>query len=598
MGDTFRLAMQLTMIDLLSGVASRVKSNIQQLGAAGKQVGKDFEQFERNATRGLKAIAVAGYTINKIKPGVAAAADLQESLIDVRMSLMRSGKDAATLGLELKQVRDTAVDLQKITPFSAQDVVGVQKELLNSGLEFQDVVGKGAARAAMTLATITKNAPEAAAAAMLNVGIPYHLKSNEYGQVSDVIQRHVMSGRMKLPDMNAALPYLAPVAKSFKVPWQDMLTALAVLGEQGQIGSMAGTHLKDFYERLTGASRISRRVMTAVNQDLVGKGKAPLQFWDAAGELKPTYELIKNMRSSLGSYNTHQKMFILSKIFGEQAGLGALALMSEGTGSWEFIKAKVEEVAGAEEKMTERLKGFNASVTALGGTSKTTLATLFDPALDSLTMMVKLANDVVDSVGKTAGEHPKVTATFNAMLGVGAAAAGGYGIYKLAKAGFYGGKVLKGLRGLPGFSLASGVAEGKAVQAATGVNPVFVTNWPATFGAASAVTSAGSIVTGMGGRTALAAGLATGGLVGSIVAAPFISKYLSDSARENGWGSQTIRRGSKEYDVMGIGGAKRPINLSIQIDSQGRVLSSSDDLSSHINTVKRGAFFDGLLTSH
>ena len=159
MGDTFKLAMQLTMIDMLSGVASQAKNRILQLGEAGKQIAKDFDLMERHATRGLKAIAVANYTVNKMKPGVAAAADLQDSMIDVRMSLLRSGKDAATLNKELGQVRKTAIDLQKLTPFSAVDVVHQEKELLNSGLEFKDVVGNGAARAAMLLATITKTAP-------------------------------------------------------------------------------------------------------------------------------------------------------------------------------------------------------------------------------------------------------------------------------------------------------------------------------------------------------------------------------------------------------------------------------------------------------
>ena len=76
---------------------------------------------------------------------------------------------------------------------------------------------------------------------MLSIGIPYHLKASEYGDVADVIQKHVMSGRMKLPDLNAALPFIAPVAKNFKVPWDDMLTGLAVPGEQGQLG-LSFTH--------------------------------------------------------------------------------------------------------------------------------------------------------------------------------------------------------------------------------------------------------------------------------------------------------------------------------------------------------------------
>ncbi|MDA8428481.1 MAG: phage tail tape measure protein [Geobacteraceae bacterium] len=594
MNDSFKLAMQLTMIDMLSGVAQVAKRNILAMGSAGKEVQRDFDLMTHHIGRGLKSIAVANYGFEKIRPGIAAAADLQENLIDVRMSLMRSGQAASTLGKELAQVRSTAVDLQKITPFSASDVVQVQKELLNSGLEFDSVIGKGATRAAMMLATITKEAPSAAAAAMLNIGIPYHLKSSEYGDVADVIQKHVMSGRMKLPDLNAALPYVAPVAKQFKVPWDDLLTGMAVLGEQGQLGSMAGTHLKDFYSRLTGSSRISRRIMGAVNRDLVGKGHAPLEFWDKKGEMLPTQQLIKNLRSSMGNYNTKQRMFILEKIFGEQGGLAAMGLMSEGTGSWEFVKKKVLDVAGAEEKMTERLKGFNASLTALKGTSTTSLASLFNPMLSPLTQAADLMNTLVAGAGKLADAHPAVTAVGNGIIGTAIVSAGAYGAYNLIKGGAAGARVLKGLRGFGGSAL--GIAEGKAVQAATGVQPVFVTNWPG--GALPGVVESAGVTGASLAAKALPWAAIAGGSAAAIALAGIpISRSISHAARENGWGTQTILHNSREYDVMGISGRKNTknnIHIDMKIDGNGRVISSTDNMDTSIKTMPRGSFFAGI----
>ena len=637
--------MQLTMIDLLSGVVGRAKTSILSLGDAGKTVKKDFDDMTRNITSGLKAIAIAGYALHKIKPGVAAAADLQESLIEVRMSLMRSGKDASTLGDELKQVRDTAVDLQKITPFSAQDVVSVQKELMNSGLEFQDVVGKGAARAAMMLATITKQAPETAASAMLGVGIPYHLKGNEYGEVADVIQKHVMSGRMKLPQLTEALPYINTVAKNFKLPWHDMLTGLAVLGEQSILGSHAGTSLADFYERLVGTSRISRRALAGINQELRQKGKAPLKFWDDKGELKPTLELIKTLRSSLGSFDTHKKMYYLEKIFGKEGGRGALGLMSEGAGSWEFVKQKLNEVAGAEEKMTERLKGFNASLTALGGTSKTTLATLFDPMLNPLSLIAQTLNDVVGNIGLLADQKPIVATIFSGVVAGTAVTAGVLGLAKLATGAVSGLAVLRGLRGIPGFSLAAGVAEGKALQAATGVNSVFVVNWPASLGGAGSTAASIAEAAAAGGAAGGVAGGAAGAVASAISAASAISipviaasamayfsrktgEYLAtDEAKwrsipdlkklrmqhmvlgggPNSFQVQAIDNELKKWgqdpgiwqrtlDAQGQGAVKNDIQLYLNIDSSGLVTSRTNHMDTTINTMKRGSFFEALMS--
>lgn len=541
----------------------------------------------RNITAGLKSIAVAGYALHKIKPGVAAAADLQEAMIDVRMNLMRSGKDASVLGRELAQVRSTAIDLQKITPFSSTDMVRVQNEMLSSGIEYQDVVGKGAARAASILATITKTSAESATGVMLGIGVPYQLKGQEYNQVGDMIQRHVMSGRMKMPQLEAALPYAAPYTKAFGVPWEDMLTGLAVLGEQGDLGSMAGTGIKDFYQRLTGASRISRRVMASVNQNLKGKGQAPLEFWDQKGEMLPTYDIIKNLRSSMGNFNRKQRMFILEKIFGEQGGLAALNLMSTGTGSWEFVKQKVLEVASAEDKMTERLKGFSANVTALGGTAKSTLATLFDPMLEPMTSVLKMLNEMVGKIGELADKHPVVANAASGVATATVATAIGYGGFKLIQGLFSGKKVLDALGGLKGaksfLTTGLGIAEGKAVQAATGVTPVFVTNWPANLGAGSAAETMKDMAEG-GIMARIGSGLIKGGAaLGVGFAAYEIGSLLEEKFIKG-------RIGEWLYDKI-HGGDKQAINLSVHIDSQGRVSSFSDDLKTSINPVKRGRFF-------
>lgn len=570
----------------------------------------------RHIGAGLKSIAVANYGVKKIRDNLGPAADLQESMIDVRMSLMRSGKDAATLDRELKAVRDTAVDLQKLTPFSAMDVVRAERELLNSGLEFRDVVGKGAARAALTLATITSSSTEAATDAMLNVGIPYHLKSNQYGEVADVIQRHVMSGRMKLPDLNAALPYVAPVAKAMHEPWEDMLTGLAVLGEQGHLGSTGGTYLKDFYERLTTSSRIARRYMHAANQELIREGKAPLEFWDKHGEKLPTHRIIQNLRASIGTLNTHTKTALLQKIFGEQGGLGALGLMNEGAGSWEFIKEKMPQLASSEDKLAERLKGLNTSLTSLVGTHKTALANLFDPMLKPLTKAVQLTNELVDGVGKLAANHPKVTAAGDLLLASGVAAVGGYGLYRLGGGLAAGRRVLGKVGGLRGLlSTGLGVAEGKALEKAAGVTPVFVTNWPAGFGggaAATAAQTAAETVAASAGASRLAKllpWLRRGGVVAGSLAMSAPVEVIGAGMAGYAAGSYLEKRfikgaiGEALYDFMhgeerhepGRTPQKNDIKIDLTVDSQGRVIGRTNDLNTQVDLRKRGAFFDDAL---
>ena len=113
MSNIMTVALQFTAIDVVSGIAARVSRSIANLGASSQKVKHDFDEMTRHITTGLKAIAASAYLVNKIRPGITAAGDLQEAMIDVRMNLMESGKNAQTLSAELADIRRTAVDVAR-----------------------------------------------------------------------------------------------------------------------------------------------------------------------------------------------------------------------------------------------------------------------------------------------------------------------------------------------------------------------------------------------------------------------------------------------------------------------------------------------------
>jgi TP901 family phage tail tape measure protein len=585
--NEFKLAMQLTMVDMLSGAAQVAKRNILAMGAAGKEVARDFDLMTAHITRGLKAVAVANYSINKLKPGVAAAADMQEATLDVKMNLMESGQNAGELARQLATVRATAVDIQKQMPFGAQEVMGIENVLLKAGLGMGDVTAKGgAAWAAAALATISKEAPQAMGEGLIAMASPFNLKGGQFGEIADFLQRVDQASVTTIPELVEGMKYVSGTAANMKVSWKETLLAMGAMSQQGLKGSMAGTSLNDFLIRMVGTSRIERRVLAALNAELRGKGKAPLEFFDKGGRLKTLPAIIANLRTSLDGLTDQKRMFVLQKIFGEQGARAAFALIHQGAGSWEEVAAGAAKAADMQGKLNTRLEGFNANLKSLAGTSKTTAASIFNPWLEPLNAITKGANEAVAAVGKFADNHPKAADAANGIIAAGLATVAGYGVYNLAKGGIAGARVLKGLKGFGGSAL--GIAEGKAVQAATGVTPVFVTNWPSTFGGVGAVANAGGIAVGAA-RNYLP-WLAGGATFAAAAGVP-ISMAISDAARQNGWASKTWSRSDREYEVMGIGGKKRDINLSLQIDGQGRVTSGSDDMGTRINTMKRGSFF-------
>jgi len=592
MSDALKIAIQITAIDMLSGVVKRVRDSVLSLGGASNQVKKDFDDMNRHITAGLKSVAVSAYALNKVKPGVTVAGDLQEAMIDVRLNLMESGKAAKALDDELAKVRSTAIDVSKVAPFSAQEVVGIENTFLKAGLSLKDVTAQGgAAWAATALATISKEAPAAIADAMVTMATPFNVKGGQFGELADWIQKVDAASVTTIPELMEGMKYVAGTAAVMKVSWQDTIRALGVVAQSGLRGSMGGTALNDFLIRLNGTSRETRRIMKELNEYLAGKGGSKVEFFDKAGKLKPVTTIINDLRQAMSKLNDRQKMFVTEKIFGEQGARAALALIKEGEGSWEKIGEQIKNAASIQDKMNERLKGFNANLKALGGTSKTTIATLFDPLLAPLSKVAAYLNDIVANIGKIAEERPTVAKAVSYGAAGIAAGAGLYGAYRLIRGGFSGLSVLKGLGGT-----AAGIAGGLAVQAATGVTPVFVTNWPA--GGIPTVTTPTETLKKIGGKAipalrwlASGTGALTTGLAGAAVVGGGTGLYSAYDALTGGSGKNWISEspiwngwyGEKIYELLNSQQKEKPevknnINLNIKIDKEGRIFTYTDDL--------------------
>jgi len=160
----------------------------------------------------------------------------------------------------------------------------------------------------------------------------------------------------------------------------------------------------------------------------------------------------------------------------------------------------------------------------------------------------------------------------------------------------YGNKAIGGLANKllrSGGSLSLGVAEGKALEAAAGVTPVFITNWPATLG--GLVPQTGPIP-----KTATAG---YGAAAVNLLKKPGLAAIAGVIA---GWGGSKLDKllgGTGDYLEPGTfpgesgprhNQVKNDIKIDIQIDDRGRVITKTTGMNNSVNTMKRGSFFDAI----
>lgn len=481
MSDALNLAMTITAADMFSGVLRRFRDRVTGAGEAAKKVQKDYDRMVTSIDRGVKALAVTGYIAAKMRPGITAAAELQGEMIGVRAELSGANTDAAELAKNMAEVKKTAFGVQAVTPFDIGQIVALEKELIKAGAKIQDVVGdKGAAAAASALATYEKMEPVMAGEALIGIGTPFKIAADGYADLADKISRAASASTVGAQDIAMSAKYAAGPLADMARSKDEMLALVAMMAQVGVRGEMAGTSLKNFFLQ-------------------AAKSKA---LTTANGDLKSTADIIETLRRRTDGMGTAERSSFLTKIFGEQGLPVALAMLNQGKGSFEEIVVAMREALPLSEKLKLQMEGFSRQVTSLGGTGKSAMAILFEPALAPLTALIAKTNEWTAALGKAGMENENIGKAVSYGAGGTALAVGAYGIFKLLQGGGSGLKMLQGLKDAG--STAGGVAAGKALEAAAGVSPVFVVNWP------------GSGVAGVGGAGEAAAGAGAATVAGKV----------------------------------------------------------------------------------
>lgn len=489
------VAIQFTIIDMLSRGVDAIKGRMKGLAAANADVQASFDKMAKMG----KYAAIAGIGTRAIykglKPAISAAGDLQAELRGTEAELKGGAKNAADLAAKLEKVKGTAFAVQAWTPFDEGQIVALEKQLLKSGAKISQVIGKqGAAAASAALATYSDLDPVAMGKNLIGIGTPFKLQADQFMGLADQISRAASASTLGPEELAETAKYAAPAMAQLNRSIHEMLVLSALLAKRGLGGTMSGTGLRQFF-------------------NAAAKVKA---FRDAAGNLKPLAAITEILEKRLSKLGEAEKLAILTKIFDVRGAPVAMALMAQGEQSYASVEAAMKESIPLQEKLNIAMEGFNKQWTALKGTSRSTVASLYQPALVPLTALLKGTNALMTMLGTASQKHNSLNRAVSGMSLGGLALGGAATIGLTGAALWYGKKVLKGVGGFKGLfssagNAAAGIVTGKAVEAATGVKPVFVTNWPAGFGGGVAGTAGAaaegaigaSVLKKMGGATLL-----------------------------------------------------------------------------------------------
>lgn len=562
-----KLAISISIIDLVSQGINKIKSNIETLSKSSKTASENLSKMTSFLKYGLITGAITKQMIDGLKPAVSLAGDLESEINRVKVELLSGGKSAKQLNEELLKIKSSAFSIQSWTPFDMTQIVALQKELIKAGATVEQVTNKsGAAVAASLLATYENVDPVEAGKALIRIATPFNITAEQFMELADTISRASSASTADLVDIIYSAKYASGTLAGLGRSTKELAALSALMAQVGLQGETGGRAIREFFQTLTKYSA----------------------FRDANGKLIETTKIIEKLRTVFGKMGVAEKAQKLNRIFGELGSQAAMALINtEGTRYEDIIQA-MDTGVSLQEKINYQLNGFKKQLESLKGNFKSTIADLFQPVLPVLTNLIKQTNDFISYLGnlnnksKTLGEI-----TTKALVGMGEGAVITTG---LLTAGLYFGKKtlssIGGVRGMLGAT--TGIAMGKAVESMAGVTPVFVTNWPDNFKGQNTILNSGSL--GIMKKLPLLAG---GKIFASAAAGYAIGtgiNYLIDKSFSYFSGGKTNSLGEWLYDVLHQENNIQN-NIPIEINIvDNKVITNSKGNTNISTTVRRGEF--------
>lgn len=560
----------------LTADAARFVRGITGAGSSVQKFVKDArKQFDglRQAMGTLKGqVAALGLSYGAVAMA-AQSAQMDKSLTQI-------GQTAGMTTAEVEKLRGSLFEMAKATGTSVDDLQSGFNNAVQAGLSFRealpvvDAVNTAVAVTGASADQLTSGLTVASAAFQFDLANP--------GQALELLDKMLVAGRLgnaELENLSAIFARVGVNAKAAGMSFDSTLAFVEVLSQTEKAP-----------ERLATLADSTLRIFTNLNYMKAASKATGVKFFDAKGSRRDATAVLLDMKKQydkLGNNEQKQSLF-MQKAFGK-ADLDTIKGLRTlfGGGSLEDLKKFAAEIQAAGGSLERDLPNAIANAVDQTNRLKSALRETADdftrPFNQAIAGGIKFLmgtkdknGNVTSGLGLSGGD----IAILGALTGVGA---------------ILGGRALgKGVSGLLDryTGTARGVAEGKALQAAAGVTPVFVTNFPAGLGGGNSITDAlpggAAAATGAAGLSA-AAGIASllAGIgilhVGSYLGADDTGKEMLESSYNEGFDAEALANAlyakpvtlDADQVAKALGSNPQRLEMKLTIDSRGNITNIS-----------------------
>lgn len=530
----------------------------------------EFDALRRVAGSIQGQIAGIGVTLGAVQQ-MMQSAQLDKSLVQIGQTAGAGAGAVASLRQELFR-------MGKESGQGIEELKGGFDSLVQSGLNMKEA--KATLDGINTAMAVTGARSEVLAGGLTVAARAFQFDLAKPGQALELLDKMTVAGRLGNAELQNLSDIFARVGVNANSAGFSFDKTLAFIEGLSQVERQP--------ERLATLADSTLRVFTNMNYMASAQKATGIKFYSGSGSRRDPMDVLKDIKKKYDTLKTdiQRDRFI-------QAAFG---------------KADLDTIKGLrtllQSNSLNQIGTMFGIIEKAGGTLKrdmpAAISNMVDQAGRLKNALREAADGFIQPINSTMAEFISFMMASKKDGGwelsgkemIGGGAAGLVGTLLLAR---FGGKSIGAMAGSllkGGSSLAVGVAEGKALQAAAGVTPVFVTNWPGSYGG---VPTPYKIA---GRMKSIPPWLPGTGVAGVVAAGIPISYWLSEETKGN---TRIFPKASREYEVMGIGGNRSPykndIVIQMNVDGNGRVMTNSNSLNTSIKAIPRGSFFDSMNTT-
>lgn len=287
---------------------------------------------------------------------------------------------------EYDAIREKALELGKDTIYSAGQIADSFVELGKAGVGARDIIN-GIGEGVANLGAAADIPLDTASNILMSAVQTFGLGADQAVGVADKLAGAANASIIDVQDLGVSMKYAGGVAAGLGISFDDVNTALALLGNYGVKGSTAGTSLRRVMISLAGATPKATGTLKELGIITEDGGN---KFFTAEGKAKSLAEVFQILQEATANLNDKQKLDAFKDVFQTRSLPTVVALTKEGASGFADMYEEIGKTT-AMDVANERLDNLSGDIEILRGNIETLL-------IDSGSKLQEFARGVVQGL--------------------------------------------------------------------------------------------------------------------------------------------------------------------------------------------------------